>query len=83
MATLLESRELQMKFYIKHKLIKLKNLLVGPNKRLRRAGFDPLAVLCHPDRRESGELNPLVDYIKYGWLLALIPLLNTPAPTPK
>jgi hypothetical protein len=33
-------------FKMKHKLIVLKNLLHGPDKRPRRAGLGPQAVLC-------------------------------------
>ena len=41
------------------KLVKLKNLLRGPYKRPRRAGFGPRAVLCPPllkgERQEVGD----------------------------
>jgi len=47
-ATLLVNCELQMTFYMKHKLIMLKNLFNGPDKRPQRAGFSPRAELFSP-----------------------------------
>ncbi len=44
----MENRELQITFYMKHKLIRLENLLCGLEKRPSRAGFGPRAILCPP-----------------------------------